>query len=1362
MALNLRPRFGIIDPCAVDRRHDCTRSHSVYPHAASGVLESEGFRQVLHAALANRIREVLWLGDDFIDARVVENDAALSAHEKVPNGLARAEERPLQVHVQHPIEVLELNFVAGRRLLDSGVIDKNVDHPVKHLLHLVLFGDIRLNHKILSARLPGGHAGLADHDLRSRSLLRTTAVVDSDVGPLLREPAIACPIPEEAPVISTFFASRLSIVLPSFCILQTEEPAAPCRYSPGRQGRADSALIVDCDSADQPKVKPNCLTALRIVIAAATVCALNPLLRGAVQPWFEPNSGQMPGSIRFLARVAGHTLAFNEDGSTTYVLNSAPETADVVHMKLLGARPLPDLSGEGALPSFSRYYGGEQGATAEARHYSGVTYHDIYPGTDFLWHARRDGLEYEFQLAAGADSKVLQIHFDGQENIALDHDGDLIVTTLSGNLRYRHPQGWQEIEGRRVAIAVEFRIESGIVSFDVGPYDSKLPLRIDPVLEFSSYVGGSGFDAAYAIARDSAGNIYTSGETASFDFPSAGGGAGVRSTRAAFITKLSADGSRVLFTTVLASTGGDCGRGLALDSTGNIWVTGTTGSSGFPTTSNALSRSFNGGQDVFVARLDPAGRLAYATYLGGTGTDVGMGIALDASGVYVAGYTGSTNFPTTAGAPQTTFQGGYYDAFVLKLDPTATALLYSTYLAGTGNDTAAAIAVNVKGDACIAGRTDSASLPLRNALQSSYSGNGDILLGCLNPTGTAWNLLTYLGGSAADEANAIALDPSGNIYLTGDTLSRNFPASPGAYQSVSGGGYDAFAVKLNPTATAIVFASLVGGSGNDLGTAISIGTSGTVWIAGYTGSADFPATATTTFAGYFDGFVAEFNPAGASLLFASYLSGSSDDRCQSIVLSAEGDPIVAGMTGSTDFPATVGAAQATHPTPYNAFVSKLKLPRPVVASVSPSTGSGMKSTFSFVYSDAAGARDLAMVQVLMNGVFSGAPACYATVDPARRMVWLFNDGGTVLLGPVTMGAAGTMQNSQCAVDGAGSGIALSGDQLTLTLAVTFSTGFWGAKTVYGYAQTANGLNSGWTTLGTWTVLDVPPQAVSVTPSSGTGSANTFSFLYSDSNGASGLGIVQIVINSSLSGYRGCYLNIDPVSKSLSLLNDDATAWQGPITLPGTSTLKNSQCTLNAGSSGIAVSGDNTTINLALSFSTAFGGPKSVYAYAQALNGLNSGWVPIGNWTVLTVPPQAVSVTPSAGTGTTNTFSFLYFDANGASDLGIVQFVINSSLSGYRACYVNVDFARKSLWLLSDDATTWQGPITVPGTGALQNSQCTVIGGSSSVGVSGNNTTLNLALGFSHGFAGLKTVYGYAQAVNGLNSGWTTLGNWTVP
>ena len=834
---------------------------------------------------------------------------------------------------------------------------------------------------------------------------------------------------------------------------------------------------------------------------------------------------------------------------------------------------------------------------------------------------------------------------------------------------------------------------------------------------------------------------------------------GMHNTRAVFVAKLTPDASQVLYTTILASTGNDLGRGIALDSSGNIWVAGIAGGPGFPVTATALYPSSNGAQTAFVARLDPTGRLSYATYLGGSGTSAATGIAVDASGIYVAGYTASTNFPVTAGAPQTSFQGGSSDAFLLKFNPAGTLLLYSTLLGGTGNDTAAGVAVDASGNACVAGRTDSPTLPLRNALQASYAGNGDILLGCLNPSGTAWNFLTYLGGSGPDEANSIALDPLGNIYLTGDTFSPNFPVSGGAYQTSSRGGYDAFAVKLNAAGAAIVFATLLGGSASDSGTAIAVDSSGKVWIAGYAASVDLPVTASPGFSGYFDGFIAEFSSDGSTLLLANYLGGSGDDRCMGMTLTSTGEPVITGFTGSIDFPTTPGAAEPAPPAPYNAFVSRLKLPAPAVVSVTPSIGSGVSATFSFVYSDPDGASDLASANMLINSAFNGVSSCFLQVSTAHNFVWMTDDAATTWGNGISLGSAGT-RNSQCKLNGAASNLVRSGNTLTVNLALSFQPGFAGTKIVYGYVSTIAGVNSGWASLGTWAIPS-PQPTISVVPTSGSGSNQAFSFVYSDPNGASDLASANMLINSAFNGVSSCFLQVNTAHNFVWMTDDAATTWGNGISLGSAGTLQNSQCKLNGAASNLVRSGNTLTVNLALSFQPGFAGTKVVYGYASTIAGINSGWASLGTWTIPS-PQPTISVVPTSGSGNSQTFSFVYSDPNGASDLASANMLINSAFNGVSSCFLQVSTAHNFVWMTDDAATTWGNGISLGSAGTLQNSQCKLNGAASNLVRSGNTLTVNLALSFLPGFAGTKVVYGYASTIVGVNTGWASLGIWTIP
>jgi uncharacterized protein with FMN-binding domain len=701
-------------------------------------------------------------------------------------------------------------------------------------------------------------------------------------------------------------------------------------------------------------MKLHCLLWVVTGLVAGDVLANGGPVVANPSPWFEPNVGQAPGGVKFIARAKGYSVAFDGKGSAAYAPGGSAGSADpVIWMRFLGTRRSPEAAGEGSLAGVTRYYsGGANESALEARHYSAIRYRGVYPGIDLRWRSREENLEYEFRLAPGANPKTIRMRFSGGLGVRIDKDGDLIVATGSGALGYRRPEAWQAVEGRLTPVKVQFHIESGAVGFATGPYDPGRELIIDPVLLYSTYLGGSGYDVACAVAGDAAGNIYVTGSTGSFDFPRSGFAGTVRQTYAVFITKLSANGSQVLYTDILASTGNDTGRAVALDGSGNVWVAGIAGGAGFPVTSNALYGSFGGAQDAFVARIDSTGHLAYATYLGGSGVDAAMGIAVDTSGaVYVAGYTASVNFPTTYGAPQTSFRGGFSDAFLLKLNSAGTALLYSTLLGGTGTDTAASVAVDANGDACIAGSTDSPNLSTNSALQASLAGNNDVLLACLNPSGTAWNFVTYLGGSGPDEANGIALNSAGDIYLTGDTFSPNFPVTAGAYQKTSRGNYDAFVMKLNPAGSAILFSTYLGGSGSDSGTAIAVDTAGNAWIGGYTASVDFPATDGSTFHGYYDCFIGQVRADGAALMSASYVGGGGDDRCLGVTLAGVGKIVFVGYTGSPDFPATSGAAQSSPPPGYNAFVVSNQIPviAPPASAAFVKTDSTAQGTWKGVY-----------------------------------------------------------------------------------------------------------------------------------------------------------------------------------------------------------------------------------------------------------------------------------------------------------------------------------------------------------------------------------------------------------------------------
>jgi hypothetical protein len=1067
---------------------------------------------------------------------------------------------------------------------------------------------------------------------------------------------------------------------------------------------------------------------------------------------FQENLGQAPPAIRFLTRTPQYNVAFYGEGRVAYALRSGTSKAAVMEMKLLGSQP-GAVAGEARRSSFTALYrGGPSPSEFHLPDYSAVRYREICPGIDWVWHFNRDDLEFDLRLQPGADPGVVAIGFTGANEIWIEANGDLAVETAAGVVRYRRPEAWQPDRGKHSSVPVKFHLEAGILRFVVGPHDSSLPLIIDPTVQFSTYLGGSEWDGAYAVAADAQGNIYVTGATGSYNFP---GATGARQEQDVFITKMSPNGASVIFTVILSSTGNDAGYGIALDNGGNIWVAGMAGGPNFPVTSNALYSQSAGGPDAFIARLNPSGSLTYSTYFGGSGTDVATGVALDASGnAYIAGYTSSVNFPTTAGVPQSTYAGGYYDAFLLKIAVSGR-LSYATLLGGTGDDVVNAVAVDANGNAWVAGSTDSPSLPVYNAIQTTLGGTTNLLLACLNSSGTAWNVLTYLGGSVADIAYAITLDSSANVYLAGTTISPNFPVTAGAYQTIPHGGYDAFAMKLVPGAGSFVFSTLLGGSANDTAAGMAIDGSGNVWLAGYTASVDFPVAGypVTTFHGGNDAFLAEISSSGASLSSSMLLGGGLDDRAESLFLMSSGRAVIAGFTGSTDFPTTSGVLQPNSPGPYDAFVTLLGPTPPALVAANPTSGSGNAQTFQFQVSDASGASNITYLETLF--VNTNGSRCVIYFYPAANQLELLNDAGTAWLAPVSVGSAATSQNSQCTLNAAGSSVQSSGYILTLNVALSFTPAFNGTKTFYIFGADNSGLALPWTQVGTWSSNISPPALVSANPTSGSGDTQTFQFQVSDAGGASNITYLEtLFVNTN--GSR-CVIYFYPAANQLELLNDAGTAWLTPITIGSAATSQNSSCILNADASSVQSAGSILTLNLALSFTAAFSGTKTFYIFGADNSGLSLPWTQVGTWSSNT-NPTLVFANPTSGSGSTQTFEFQVADGVGASNITYLEpLFVNTNGS---RCVIYFSPASNQLELLNDAGTNWLTPVSIGSAATLQNSMCTVNAAASSMQAVGSILTLKLVLSFTPAFTGAKTFYIFGADDTGLNLPWTAVGTWS--
>jgi len=639
---------------------------------------------------------------------------------------------------------------------------------------------------------------------------------------------------------------------------------------------------------------------------------------------FEPNLGQAGPEVRYIARGSGYMLLLGGQEAVMVLPSDSPSPA-TVRMKLVGAASTSASQPENLLPSVSNYYIGDDPNKwhPNVPNYERVKFDHVYPGIDLVYYGNQQRLEYDFVLRPGAEPNQIRLAYSGADSMQLDSNGDLILNVQGKELRQRRPLVYQEIGGKRVEVAGGYQLTKGTgeVRFAIARYDHAKPLIVDPVLVYSTYLGGAGNDYGTAIAVDSTGAAYVTGY-ASGGFPTLNAAQNAYGgSQDAFAAKLSPTGALV-YSTYLGGNGTDYGYGIGVDSAGAAYVSGYT-SGGFPTL-NAAQGTFGGGSnDAFAVKLSPTGALVYSTYLGGAGDDVGTGIAVAGNGTaYVTGAT-TGSFPTL-NASQNTYAGGTSDAFVVKLSPTG-ALGYSTYLGGTGGDIGYGIALDSAGAVYVTGFTNG-GFPTLNAAQNTFGGSSDAFVSKLGPTG-ALVYSTYLGGTGGERGNGIAVDSTGAAYVTGFTTGP-FPMLNAQQNTYGGGNIDAFIAKLGPTG-ALVYSTYLGGTGDDEGLGIATDGTGAAFVTGDT-SGFFPTlnASQNTYGGgtgLTDAFIVKLNPSG-SLNYSTYLGGTGTDRGYGIATDGTGAAYVTGGT-SGSFP-TLNAAQGTFGGGSDAFIAKLN-PSPV-------------------------------------------------------------------------------------------------------------------------------------------------------------------------------------------------------------------------------------------------------------------------------------------------------------------------------------------------------------------------------------------------------------------------------------------------
>ena len=677
--------------------------------------------------------------------------------------------------------------------------------------------------------------------------------------------------------------------------------------------------------------------------AAASIDQPNGKKEGALAAFanlplgFEANRGQTNPRVKFLARGRGYTLFLTpteavlvSTNPTTMAEGSEKTGETILRMEIVGANPDAAIVGLEERSGKSHYFLGRDPRKWQTNlpTYGKVHYQAIYSGIDLVFYGNGRQLEYDFVVAPGADPQKISLSFQGAQRLEVDERGDLVLHAADGSFRLLRPVVYQEVKGVRKEIPGEFELQGeSQVGFLLADYDASSPLIIDPKLEFSTYLGGSGNDNInWGIAVDGCGNIYVAGTTTSTDFPKEGAlqenfGGGLRD---AFVAKLNPDG--LVYSTYLGGSANDNGNNIAVDARGRAYVTGSTGSSNFPTTPGAFQETIGTGvPDAFVTKLNRNGSgLVFSTYLGGPGFDTGTSIALDHSGeVYVAGVTGD-GFPTTRGAFQTKFGGAPDDVYVAKLKADGSALVYSTFLGGSGSDIPRGLAVDGRGNAYVSGQTgsfDSPDVPddvafptTPGAFQTAFGSAADPdpetrldgFVAKVNASGSALVYSTYLGGSGEEQGLGIALDADDNAYVAGRTRSDDFPTTKKAFQASLRGEADAFVAKLNWKGSRLVYSTYLGGSGyDDNFGGIAVDGRGNVFLTGETRSDDFPTRQAfqDTYGGGTangDAYVAKLNAEG-KLVFSSYLGGGGGEFANALALDPFGGVNVAGRTNSADW-----------------------------------------------------------------------------------------------------------------------------------------------------------------------------------------------------------------------------------------------------------------------------------------------------------------------------------------------------------------------------------------------------------------------------------------------------------------------------
>lgn len=660
---------------------------------------------------------------------------------------------------------------------------------------------------------------------------------------------------------------------------------------------------------------------------------------------FEPNQGQASEPVRFLSRGNGYAIFLTPEEMVLTLRKPASGSEGVLRMRLKGGASPSEITGLNPQSGKSNYFIGSdaQKWRADIPHFGRVHYENVYPGIDQVFYGKGRQLEYDFVVTPGADASQVELKFEGADSIEIDQMGDLVLSLGDSEVRQERPVIYQEVDGEKRFVTGNYVLNpENTVGFEIAEYDREKTLVIDPVLVYSTYLGGNSADIGRAIAVDPARNVYVTGQTRSTNFPLVNP---IQSTinnpgsPDFFVTKINSEGNAIVYSTFIGGSVGDIGHGIDVDNAGNAYVTGVTGGTSgpndFPTTPGAFDRTFNSPDEAVLFKINAAGNvLVYSTYTGASNS-LEVKVNRITGEAFIAGFAGE-NLPTTPGAFRTTCMPTpcFANGFITKFNATGSALVYSTYIGpGVVND----LAIDSVGNAYVAGSTVSLVFPITpGAAQTTCTGceffRSDAFVLKMNPTGSALVYSTYLGGSLDDVGAGIAVDANGNAYVTGRTSSPSttslpFPTTPGAFQTTSPGIPDGFVTKVNPTGSAFVYSTFVGGNVRDEAFGIAVDPAGRAHIIGETRSNNYPRQDAVQSVCTVNGqcvSITSLNAAGSAVIFSTYFGQGAGWE---IVADNRGSIYVTGeaIEGLSNLP-TMNPIQPNHgsgSSVFDGFVAKI-------------------------------------------------------------------------------------------------------------------------------------------------------------------------------------------------------------------------------------------------------------------------------------------------------------------------------------------------------------------------------------------------------------------------------------------------------